>query len=654
MKNSILGILLICLCTGLGAQNSDPVLFTVAGKPVNVSEFNYIYSKTNGDKANYSRKSLEEYLDLYVKFKRKVARARDMKLDTIESLQSELAGYRQQLANSYLVDKEVTDQLIREAYNRMQKDIEIAHILVNLDRNALGKDTLEAYKKAMDIRKRLEAGEFFENLARELSDDKSAKDNGGKLGYVTALLPSGFYELENAIYNTPGGKISMPVRSDLGYHLVKVLNKRDARGEIEVSHLLVRATKPEEDAVAKHKIDSLYNELEKGSDFATLVRNSSEDRATSVRDGYIGFFGIGQYESTFEDAAFSIPQDGGYSKPFKTSVGWHIIKRISKKGLGPFETEKRRLKGKIQRDSRYEVANKALVNRIKTEAGCVENTAVLEKFVAAQGDSFVTYKWRMPAEKSPEVLFSFKNGKQFTVGDFNEYLNNNSRKRLSFQENPNISEAIRFLYSDFVKECCIKHEEQQLEAKHPEFKSLMREYEEGILLFEAMKREVWDKASQDSTGLYNFHLTQIDKYKWGERAEVSMYTLQNEAADKMEELRKMAESSPYTKVLKKFNKKSTFVSVQPFKFEKGKNPELDAIEPWVPGKLTATEEDARANNQSFMKIEKILPPSVKTLSEARGYVVADYQEFLEKKWLSDLERNYEVVINRSVFDSLVK
>lgn len=654
MKNSILGILLICLCTGLGAQNSDPVLFTVAGKPVNVSEFNYIYSKTNGDKANYSRKSLEEYLDLYVKFKRKVARARDMKLDTIESLQSELAGYRQQLANSYLVDKEVTDQLIREAYNRMQKDIEIAHILVNLDRNALGKDTLEAYKKAMDIRKRLEAGEFFENLARELSDDKSAKDNGGKLGYVTALLPSGFYELENAIYNTPGGKISMPVRSDLGYHLVKVLNKRDARGEIEVSHLLVRATKPEEDAVAKHKIDSLYNELEKGSDFATLVRNSSEDRATSVRDGYIGFFGIGQYESTFEDAAFSIPQDGGYSKPFKTSVGWHIIKRISKKGLGPFETEKRRLKGKIQRDSRYEVANKALVNRIKTEAGCVENTAVLDKFVAAQGDTFVTYKWRMPAEKSPEVLFSFKNGKQFTVGDFNEYLNNNSRKRLSFQENPNISEAIRFLYSDFVKECCIKHEEQQLEAKHPEFKSLMREYEEGILLFEAMKREVWDKASQDSTGLYNFHLTQIDKYKWGERAEVSMYTLQNEAADKMEELRKMAESSPYTKVLKKFNKKSTFVSVQPFKFEKGKNPELDAIEPWVPGKLTATEEDARANNQSFMKIEKILPPSVKTLSEARGYVVADYQEFLEKKWLSDLERNYEVVINRSVFDSLVK
>ena len=654
MKNSILGIFLICLTAGLSAQNSDPVLFTVAGKPVNVSEFNYIYSKTNGDKANFSRKSLEEYLDLYVKFKRKVARARDMKLDTIESLQSELAGYRQQLANSYLVDKEVTDQLIREAYNRMQKDVEIAHILVNLDKNALGKDTLEAYKKALDIKKRIDGGEFFENVAREVSDDKSAKDNGGKLGYVTALLPNGFYELENAIYNTPGGKISMPVRSDLGYHIIKVLNKRDARGEIEVSHLLIRATKPEEDAAAKHKIDSLYNELEKGTDFATLVRNSSEDRATSVRDGYIGFFGIGQYETTFEDAAFNISQDGGYSKPFKTSVGWHIIKRISKKGMGSFDTEKRRLKGKIQRDSRYEVANKALVGRIKKEAGYVENTPALEKYISAQGDSFVTYKWRMPVEKSPEVLFSFKNGKQFTVGDFNEYLNNNSRKRLSFQENPNVSEAVKFLYNDYVKECCIKHEEQQLEAKHPEFKSLMREYEEGILLFEAMKREVWDKASQDSIGLYNFHNTQIDKYKWEERAEVSLYALQNEAADRIEELRKLAEKSPYTKVLKKFNKKSTIVSVQPFKFEKGKNAELDAIAPWTPGKLTPTEEDVRANTQTFMKIEQILPPSVKSLSEARGYVVADYQEFLEKKWLSDLEKNYEVVINKAVFESLIK
>jgi peptidyl-prolyl cis-trans isomerase SurA len=300
------------------------------------------------------------------------------------------------------------------------------------------------------------------------------------------------------------------------------------------------------------------------------------------------------------------------------------------------------------------VANKALVGRIKTEAGYAENTPNLEKYIKAQGDTFVTYKWRMPSEKSTDVLFSFKDGKTHTTGDFNEFLNNNSRKRLAFQDNPNIEEAVKALYADFVKEACIKHEEALLEGKHPEFKSLMREYEEGILLFEAMKREVWDKASQDSLGLYNFHQTQMDKYKWDERAEVSFYSLADASKDKIEDLRNLAAKKSYDKVLKKMNKKSEIVTVQPFKYEKGKNKLVDDIAPWTVGKLTANEPEPRTNTLTFMKIEKIIPPTTKTLAEARGYVVADYQEFLEKKWLMDLEKNYDVNINKDVLESLVK
>lgn len=654
MKKNLLGLLFCLIGFGISAQNNDPVLFTLGGKPVNVSEFKYIYTKTNGDKADFSKKSLEEYLDLYVKFKRKVARAHDMHLDTIASLQNELAGYRQQLANSYLVDKEVTDQLVKEAYDRMQKDVEIQHILISLDKNARGKDTVEAYQKALAIKKRLDNGEFFENVARASSDDKSAAENGGKLGYITAMLPSGFYQLENTAYTLPMNKVSQPVRTDLGYHIIKVLNKRDARGEVEVAHILVRIPKAEDNARAKQKIDSIYAQLQQGTDFAALARATSEDKATAGRDGYIGFFGIGRYEASFEDAAFEIPNDGGYSTPFKTSVGWHIIKRISHRGIAPFESEKRRLKAKIQRDARYEIANKALTNRIKTDGGFKENPAVLEKYIKSQGDTFVTYKWRMPAEKSTDVLFAFKGNKNYTVADFNEFINNNSRKRLSFQDNPNIEEAVKSLYEDFVKETCIKHEESQLEAKHPEFKALMREYEEGILLFEAMKREVWDKASQDSLGLYIFHQTQKDKYKWDERAEISLYTLQGESKDKIDALRKLAEKKTYDKVLKKINKKAQIVTVEPFKYEKGKNKTLDAIAPWAVGKLTNTEVDNRANTLSFMKIEKLIPPTVKTLAEARGYVVADYQEYLEKKWLSDLEKNYDVKVNKDVLNSLMK
>lgn len=654
MKKLLIVLLSVFLFKAANAQNDNATLFTVSGKPVSASEFKYIYNKTNGDKADFSQKSLEDYLDLYIKFKRKVARAREMQLDTIPALQSELAGYRQQLANSYLVDKEVTEQLVKEAHSRMQKDIEVAHILVKLDKNASAKDTLEAYKKALDIKARIDKGDFFENVARTTSDDPSAKDNGGSLGYITALLPTGFYELENAIYNTPIGKVSMPVRSDMGYHLIKVLNSRPARGEIEAAHILIRTKEDgSNNAAAKSKIDSIYTLLSQGSVFGALAQQLSEDKANAAREGYVGFFGIGRYEPAFEDGAFSIKEDGAYSKPFKTSVGWHIIKRISVKPVPGFEAEKRRLKAKIQRDSRYEVANRVLVNRIKTEVGFKENTPNLDKYTKMQGDSFVTYKWRMPVEKSPEVLFSFKD-KNFSVGDFNDYINNNSRKRLSYQDNPNIEEAVRVLYADFVKESCIKHEEGQLETKHPEFKSLMREYEEGILLFEAMKREVWDKASQDSVGLYAFHQTQKDKYKWDERVDVNLYSLKGEAKEKIEDLRSLAAKKTYDKVLKKMNKKGEIVTVEPFKYEKGKNKTIDAIAPWVVGKLTPTEENKRNNTFSFNKIEKITAPTTKTLAEARGYVVADYQEFLEKKWLNDLERGYEVQVNKDVLAGMVK
>ena len=647
-------LLMICFVTTTQAQIEDPVLFSVGGKNINLSEFKYIYQKTNGDKADFSRQSLEEYLDLYVKFKRKVSRARDMKLDTITALQQELAGYRQQLANSYLVDKEVSDRLVKEAYDRMGKDVEISHILVKLDRSVIGKDTVAAYNKALAAKKRLNAGEDFMKVARDDSEDPSVKENDGSLGFVTAMLPNGFYELESAAYNTKLTQSSMPVRSDMGYHIIRPNNFRAARGEVEVAHILIR--KAEKAISARLKVDSIYRELKAGTaTFDELAAKYSEDRATASKAGYIGFFGINRYETAFENAAFGVEKDGEYSAPFETSVGWHIIKRISKKGLQPFDAEKRRLKAKVQRDNRSEIANQAFINRIKTNGGLTENAINLNKFIATLNDTFITYRWHAPEERATQPLVSFKtNNKSFSMGDFMEFLNNNSRKRLGFPQGTSAEDAARSLYSDFVRDACMKYEESQLETKYPEFKSLMREYEEGILLFEAMKREVWDKASQDSVGLVAFHKTQLDKYKWDERAEVSLYSLKDEAKDQIEALRTVAAKKKYDKVLKKMNGKTEIVTVQALKFERGKNKSLDAIGKWSEGALSAIEADKRTNSMTFYKIEKIIPPTVKTLADARGYVVADYQEFLEKKWLTDLEKTYEVKTNKMAIESIVK
>jgi peptidyl-prolyl cis-trans isomerase SurA len=654
MKRFTLVCSLILSLVLLGfSQSDDPVLFTVDELPVHVSEFKYIYTKTNGDKATFSKESLEEYLDLYVRFKMKVKKARDMQLDTIPSLQEELAGYRRQLANSYLVDKEVTEKLVREAYERSQKDIDISHIMFLVKKDASPADTLAAYQKALEAKKRLDAGEDFSKVAKEVSEDKSAKNNGGRLGYLTALLPNGFYTMETAMYSTPKGEISNPVRTALGYHLIKVHGDRPARGELEVAHILIRNDNHKENG-AKTLIDSLYQAVQNGADLTELAKLHSEDKRTAKRGGYLGIFGINKYERSFEDGAFALSKDGEISEPFSTSIGWHIVKRISKKELGTYDLARRRLQPKVQADQRYQLAKDVMVDRIKTENAFKENQELLASVADTLSNKFLSPRWKAPKqnEATREVLFSFNDQTRFELWRFLSYCQRSTRARLR-QRNEKTATVLKNLYHDYVSEKAIAYEESQLEAKYPEFKALMREYEEGILLFEATKMQVWDRASQDTVGLKAFHEGNADKYQWGERADVTVYTVKATAKDQLEKIRKYSRKSEAEKVLEKFNKDEQVVTVQQELIEKGKNKALDAIE-WKEGMLTDTEKLSINNALRFYRVNGVQAPSNKSLKEARGYIIADYQDFLEKAWIKELKSEYPVNVNSDVLAGLIK
>ena len=651
----ILPFIILTSLSLIAQDKNDPVLFTVENTPVHQSEFNYIYTKTNGDNADFSKKSLDEYLDLYVKFKLKVQRAKDMKLDTIPALQQELEGYRKQLANSYLVDKEVTERLTKETYDRSLKDVNISHIMVALQPNATPKDTLIAYKRIQSIKKELDAGANFTEIAKAKSDDQSAKQNGGNIGFITSMLPNGFYNLESAAYNTPVGKISNIIRTAAGYHVVRTEGVREARGEIAGSHILIRKGKEDKGAAAKAKIESIYKALEGGESFEALARTNSEDKLSSSKGGSLGTFGINKYERTFEDAAFGIEKDGGYSKPIETSIGWHILKLNSRKPVEPYEVAKRKLAQKIQRDSRYAIAQDAMVSRIKNEAGYKANSSVLKKFASSVGDQFMTHRWKPAVKKSAETIFSFADGTKYSLADFESYCQKKSRDRMRMARGGSAEDAVNHLYDDFVKENCMSYEERQLDKKYPEFKSLMREYEEGILLFEATKILVWDKASQDSAGLKSYYAEYNDnrKYMWKERAKVSFYALQKGAESQLSKLRKYAAKSNPEKVLSKYNKKGKVLTQRLEMFERGKNEVLDKLE-WKVGNVSPIEISKKDGSSNFMKIEKVIPPTQKTLQEARGYVVADYQDHLEREWVEELRKTYTVEINQKVFDSMVK
>lgn len=653
MRNVLASLVFVILCfQSLSAQTtfSDPVLFMVGNTPVRVSEFAYIYSKTNQNKADFSEASLREYMDLYIKFKMKVQKARDMKYDTIPSLKAELEGYRRQVANSYLIDKEVTDRLVRDAHARMDRDLELSHIVVNCKREAPAADTLAAYNKALEAYNKVKGGMKFEEAVMQYSDDSGKAENKGTIGWVTAFLPAGFYQMEVEVYNAKKGDVLMPIRSDFGYHVVRVGDVRPARGEMEIAHILVR--NGENPAAAKTRIEEVSAKLMTGANWDETCNAYSDDKQTSTKGGYLGFFGINRYQRTFEEAAFSIASNGAYSAPVETAVGWHIIKRISTKKVGAYEAEKRRLTDLVKRDARSEVARQNMITNIKKVSNFKENPAALDKWAAMQTDTFLTFRWK-PTETLDQTVLCNYGKKDATIADFEDFCNRTSRERMSGAGSVPVREMIDRLYRMFTDDLAMRYEESQLETKYPDFKSLMREYEEGNLLFFAAKELVWDKANVDSVGLKAFFDRELQgKYNWEERKALSYYTVMSSDSILIGKVRKMAATKPTAAVLKKFNKKTEVVKIAEKSMEKSKITDA-AIAGNAPGYVSAPMVEG-GKTANFYKIERMIPPGPKSLSECKGYAVADYQDFLEKEWITALKKEYPVKVEEDIFKMLVK
>ncbi|KAA9333700.1 peptidylprolyl isomerase [Adhaeribacter soli] len=513
-----------CKTSKPSASQNQPVIETIGSKPVYTSEFQYVYNKNNANADNaYSKESIQEYLNLYTNFKLKVMEAEARGLDTTEAFRRELDGYKQQLAQPYLTEKSVTDQLVREAYDRMQKEINASHILLTVNPDAEPKDTLEAYNKIVALRKRALAGEDFEMLARENSQDPSAKENGGRLGYFTALQM--VYPFEDAAYKTPKGQISQPVRTRFGYHILKVNDVRNAQGEIKVAHIMVRATPgmPKADsAEAKRKIDEIYNRVQKKESWDKLTSQFSEDAGSASNGGELPWFGTGRMIPSFEEAAFNLKNPGDISQPVQTPYGWHIIKLIERRGLPTYEETEASLRGRVAKDSRSELNKTAFLKRIRTENKFTEIKGSKE-IAFSKADTSLTaghFKYK-PASAKDKVgdtpLFLIGN-KKYTIKDFFEYVSANQQPRKSGTP----AHYMQSLYDQYVEASLMNFEKANLENKYVDYKMLVKEYRDGILLFQLMDEKVWSKAIEDTTGLKAYFEQNKEKYKWDTRAQATI------------------------------------------------------------------------------------------------------------------------------------
>lgn len=685
----IAGLLLICFNSTAQTVN-DPVLMTIGGSPVTKSEFERVYRKNNNREDINDPAAIQEYMQLFINYKLKVKEAETLQLDTSSSFITELNGYKKQLAQPYLTDKNVSEELLREAYERLKKEVRASHILVKIGEGALPKDTLEAWNRIMIIRDhllnkaitpqrmaeyetmvkkifqpdsvaherieslkkviRMKAGNneaSFASVARAISDDPSAVDNGGDLGYFTALMM--VYPFETAAYNTKPGEISMPVRTKFGYHLIRVTDVRNASGEILTAHIMVKHTPnaSEQDSLqAKQKIDEIYAKLKAGEKFEDLAQQFSDDRGSAKSGGVLPWFGTGRMVAEFEKAAFALEKDGDFSEPVKTSYGWHIIKRLEKRPLASFEDKKAELKNQIARDSRSELGKTSLIARIKKENGFKEFIKNKDEFINSLDTSLVNGNWS-PASLSKlnKPLFSL-GGKIYTQADFANYISSRQTKRTNISP-----QAIGYsMYDNFVNDTCIEFEESQLENKYPDFRNLMREYRDGILLFDLTDKMVWSKAVKDSAGLAEFYENNKQNYMWGKRCKAVVYTCSSkDIASKVKKMLKKGANAD--KIAAEINDKSQLnVSIKEGTFSKGDNESVDQVT-WVKG---VAPEIIKGNQVIIVDIKEVLEPMPKTLDEAKGLVTSDYQNYLEQNWLSELRQKYEVKIDEEVLKTVGK
>ena len=634
-----------------GFSQDDPILFTVGDAEVGVSEFDYIYSKTNGDEATYTDASLREYLDLYMKFKLKVQEAKRIKMDTIPKLQRELDTYRRQLADSYLMDKEVSQKLAQEAYARMQEDVKVNHILASVPPNAPEKDVKAALDKLAKAKSELATGAPFGKVAVKYTDHKPSRLRGGNLGFMTAILPTGFYDMETAIYENEIGKISDPIRTKLGFHLIQVVERRPARGKMDLAHILVRNQDSRADSKEVAIIDSAYARLERGMEWQTVTSMLSEDKQSSNKNGFIGSYGIGLLEPVFEDAAFAIEKDGGYSKPFKSSVGWHIVKRISKKGGEPFNVLKEQILKTLKETERQAIAKSALIENIKIETGYKLDQAVLDHFISEQNKTFFTYKWKPTGLHGDAILFQLKGEYPQTINDFEAFIARAARARMRMGDKTDLKEGITEIFNLFAEEIALKYEEKNLLKKYSDFRNLMREYEEGILLFEVTDQEVWSKASKDTSGLRAFFKTVDGRYRWADKAKVSTIVINSTDTKIVNKAKKWASKKGVDFLAAKLKKKGIEVSITEIEVEKGKDKTIDKMA-WV--KNSASEVITGQSESTFSIIKEVIKGRSKTLKESRGYVIADYQEYLEKQWIVELRQRFTYKLDEAVLKSLTK
>ena len=646
IKNFSIILLVLSFATVFSQKKKD-VLLTINDTPVYASEFKSVFNKNLDLVIDDSQKDVEGYLGLFIDYKLKVTEAYAQSLDKEESYIKEFSKYEDQLSKKYIYDKRVTSVLTDEAYKRGLEEINAEHVLIMVTINAPAKDTIVAYNKIKAVREKALKGEDFETLIKTYSEEPGAKKRGGKLGYFSVFQM--VYPFETAAYKTKVGEISEITRTEFGYHIIKVLDRRDKLPKINVSHIMIFDNENKKNEHAEDRINELYAMIMQGESFESIAKQFSEDKATGVNGGKIKTFGPGDLKAPiFEEEAYKLTKKGEISKPIKSSFGWHIIKLNERFTNPTFEESKVEIERKVNNGARARVVTQAVNDKIKAKYGYKEGVSYMPYFAKYVSDSILVKKFvytPIPSQDD-KMLFSIGDHKVM-YNDFAKFIE--EKQKLSKRYNDK-SRVLTDYYIAFKNKSIRDYFKIKLEEEDEEYAATINEYRSGLLIFDAMQKNIWDKAKNDSIGQQEYYNKTKSNYNWKQRVDVDIISATNKEIAKKAQLL-LEEEGDIKKIKEQLNtdgKVNVIITSGVYEIDQSELPENFNV------KMGVSTIYPREGSSVVVKVKEILAPSAKSFEEVKGKVLNSYQSEIEKEWMAELHRKYKVDVNKKVLKRLKK
>lgn len=606
------------------AQKNNEVLLWIDDKPIYTEEFYRVYNKNKDAVIKSEDQDIDQYLNLFLEFKLKLISAYDSNLDQNENFKNDFSKYREQLLDSYIKDQEIDEDLIRATYERMKYEVNASHMLIKCEPNAEPKDTLIAFKKIAEAREQVLNGNPFEEVAKRFSEDPSAVQNGGNLSYFSVF--DMVYPFEEKAYNTEVGELSEPFRTGFGYHILKVNDKRLAKGEIEVGHIYVK-NKEGDSIFAQHQIQDIYQKIQQGEDFSFLAQKYSDDETSASNGGKLPRFGTGRMIKVMEDRAFALENVGDVSEPFQTPYGWHLFKLLEKYPVPTLQEAREGIVMQLQRGNRTEILKKDFASRIAKD---------------------LTVK-----SINTQELFSISNNSSNNIDKIVLTVENNNYKYKEFQDFSKELHNIRLndQFDQFKTEMIIQYYRDNLENNNEELAITLNEYKDGLLLFELLENKIWKAAELDSLALQNYFEKNAENYFWKQSTHCIIANCNEKVfAEKVRNL--LMERKSTEEIKKEVNEGAVIhvlFSENLIELPSTKLPKEFDLKIGVSDIYSEDE-----NHFTVVDVLEIKPPRQKKLEECRGQVINDFQNNLEQEWIASLKEAHKIKWNKKAVNQVKK